>query len=351
MSFDFDTILRSAREAGASDVLFAPGEPATARVRGQLQALPGAAPSPAILRDLALRLRPDHLDGEEGERWAHTDSDGARYRLSPYQAEGGVHLAVRLVPRELPPLKSLDPELLEAVLEPSPGLILVVGPAGSGRSTTAAGLLQRLNAHHACHVVTVEDPVEFVFTPDRARFSQREIGRDVPSQLEGILSAGAVDGDVLFVDELTTALELQAALQTIDNGLLVIATVAGGDFCEALEALLRGVEPEPRQDLLNQIAIKLRLCLAQRLLVGTRESLPVYEVLVPVEEARLRVVKGELHALGEMLEAGARFGSRSLDQALAVAVCAGQASPDEAAAEARDPTLLEGYVRRLLGEA
>lgn len=283
---DLDALLARAAELRASDVHISPGQRPALRVDGLLQQV-GDPVSGAETKTLLRQLAPGNEREHPNLVFSHVRG-GARYRVSAFTAQGRTCLAFRRVPEELPSLSDLGLESLRPVLSTGQGLILISGAAGSGRSWTAASLLSEINAARACHVLTLEDDVEHALEPHLAHVTRRLVGRDLPYRLEGIRAAVHLDADVLYAGSLDEGELFEAALETAEAGLLVIATVTAGSAQRALEGLLEHVAPARRPQRQAALVEQLRTALHQRLVPdpgGGRR--PEFDVLAAPDVATL----------------------------------------------------------------
>src|SRR5262245_52292086 len=217
----FDRALAAARQLGASDVHLKPGLAPILRINGDLRTLRDVQPlSREFIHSLVLSMLNDRRR-EVFERTGDvglslTTGDGARQRVWVWQHRGGVGVSVRLVPFEVTPLAKLElPDSVAGFIEPGRGLVLIAGGAGRGRTTTLAALTDRLGSERPCHVVTIEDPVEFLLKDRRSIVAQREVGLDAPTAAAALRATARQDADVLMVGDLrdgdSAALALAAA--------------------------------------------------------------------------------------------------------------------------------------------
>ena len=263
-------IIAAARSLGASDVHLSCGLPPRCRVDGALRDLPEPALTPAETEAAAMELA-----GEAGfARLAETGEldlsavlAGSRCRLNLFRQQGTYAAAIRLLSDRIPALEDLGlPPAVHGFLNYPRGLVLITGETGSGKSTTLAALLQRLNETRPLHILTLEDPVEYRYPAGRCTINQREVGRDTASFAAGLRSALREDPDVILVGEMRDLDTIETALTAAETGHLVFATVHTQSAADAVDRVV-GVFPGERQQQIRlQLSMTLRAVLSQRLL-------------------------------------------------------------------------------------
>ena len=302
-------LVSTARSAQASDLHLEAGLPACLRVRGQLRSV-GAPLEARALLEMAREVV-----GEEG--WADflrrrscdaaRTIDGVRCRVNVLCTSRGVGLAVRLLAGFQVTLERLNlhPELLRLV-EPRSGLVIVSGPAGSGKSSTLAALVQELNAREARHVVTLESPVEYVLAPRQCFIRQREVGRDTPSFEQGLYDALREDPDVLVVGELRDPETMRLTLSAAETGHLVLTTLHSSTTAEALQRVVGAFPAEIQGGICAQLADCLVAVVSQRLRYFPEHDAraPECEVLVGTQAVRAIVRQGQFYKIPTALETG-----------------------------------------------
>lgn len=319
MLFD---LLKQARALNASDVHLAVGLAPRVRVQGALRELAAPPVTQQLLEQELRGLLPESAwqtlarTGEVDA--AFSDNDGERYRLNAYLQGGQYALAVRLLASSIPTCAKLGlPPSVQRLAELEQGLVLSVGPTGSGKSTTLAALLQRINMSRAVHIVTLEDPVEYVYPQGQALISQREIGRDTAGFASGLRSALRQDPDVILVGELRDSESIAKALSAAETGHLVFATLHTQDAAGSINRILDAL-PERQAQVRTQLAECLQAIVCQRLLprVDGRGRVAAFEVLVATEALRNLIREGRTHQLESYIQTGKRFGMVTLAEAV-----------------------------------
>jgi twitching motility protein PilT len=340
-----DRALAAARQLGASDIHLKGGLAPILRIDGELRTLSDVPPlSREFVQSLAMSLLNDRrreiLERTGDVALSITATDGSRQRLHVWQHRGGTAVAVRLVPAQAPALRKLDlPAAVADLGAPGAGLVLVTGPAGSGKTTTLASLVDHIGGERACHIITVEDPVEIVLKDRRSVVIQREIGADAPTTAAALRACLRQDADVVAVSELRDPESVELAIFAAETGRLVLAGLAARDAVGAVARLFEvaGVE---RPTLRTRFAAVLRGIVAQQLvpLADGKGRRAAAELLLDDDETRrlLRAPAGEAPLRAALL-AGRPAGSQSLDATLVALARARRISVDQAVARATDP--------------
>ncbi len=301
-------ILAKAKAAKASDVHLKVGQPPGARVGTSMNYFRVEKLKPDDMEAAALvlvgdRAFRDHISTLHEATFSYSAPNIGRFRVSLYRQQGSLAMVMRCIPFDIPSMDELGlPPSVQGFCELGSGLVLVAGPASSGRTTTLASIIARINASAGKHVLTLEDPIEYVFEDVRGSVSQREVGRDVSGIAVGLASAPRVDADVILVSELAGDRNVDLALDAVEMGKLVLASVSAPDVEHAIYRL--GRTPER----LSRMADCLHAVLAQKLIwnpAGT-ERVPLFELLIATADVRetLRTSDG-IPRLGTLMERGA----------------------------------------------
>ena len=314
------SLIQESRRLGASDLHVTVGGAPMVRLDGYLQQL---LPTPVTVAQLAefVALLPDYtrqLLERRGEvdcawRWGNE-----RYRLNIYRQRDQYAMAVRLLNNVVPECEALGmPPALQAVTELSQGLVLIVGPTGSGKTTTLAALVQRINATRAVHIVTLEDPIEYEYPAGQSLIHQREIGRDTTSFARGLRAALREDPDVILVGELRDSETMAIALTAAETGHLVLATLHTQDVTSSVNRIVDGLQ-QNQQLVRSQLAESLAVVASQRLLARAdgQGRVAAYEVLVATDAVRHLIREGQVHQLQSYLQTGARNGMVTMEESV-----------------------------------
>jgi twitching motility protein PilU len=320
----FDVVLGEAVSSGASDAYFLEGVPPSIKVDGLVTPVPGAdALDAAAIRGVVERLLPVReraVFAETGEaNLSHVHPVLGRFRVNCYRAMGVSGAVLRRVKTEVPTLEALElPPTLGSLALERQGLVLVVGATGAGKSTTVAALLHHRIARSQGHVVTVEDPVEFLHASDQSLVSQREVGIDTASYLVGLKNALRQAPDVIFVGELRDSETAAVALHSAETGHLVLSTLHATNATTALERLLHFFPPEIRTSILLQLSLTVRAVIAQRLVPRAegKGRVAALEVMLATPRIQALIRRGELETIRQALEEGTNEGLQTFDQGI-----------------------------------
>ena len=346
------TLLVQARAAHASDVHLRSAQQPWMRVNGAMQPLlPNRTqPHDTPTRDAALTHAQLHeaLQATLGnDAWTQLQRDKevdtawswpslGRYRVNAFACETGWGLVLRCIADQVPPLATLHaPSALTGLLQGS-GLVLVTGPTGSGKSTTLAAMLAHLNAHRALHVLTLEDPIEFLHRSDRCLITQREIGRDSHAFAMALRAALREDPDVLLVGEMRDLDTIRLALTAAETGHLVLASLHSRHAAAAVDRILDVFEAAEKALIRTQLAESLRGVLAQHLVPradGTGRC-ALYELLMVTPAVRHLIREGKTAQIASAMQTGAAHGMVTMAQSRLEAERAGRiATRADAASE------------------
>lgn len=340
----FDSWLESLWEAGGSDLLLTTDSPPRVRVSGRLRplenqpVLSGADVSSVgdqLLSPAQKEVFAESLDVDFAFSWR----DKARVRGSAFTQRGQMALALRMIPTKIPTFDELGlPRVASWVAEQPRGFVLVTGPTGSGKSTTLASIVNRINEDRPCHILTIEDPVEYVHHHKTAAISQREIGLDSPSFDRALRSALREDPDVLLIGEMRDIESIQIALTMAETGHLVFGTLHTNDAPQAIDRII-DVFPAWRQEQTRvQLAASLTAVIAQRLVPTTSGGMvATFEVLVATHAVRNLIREGRSNQLQNIMFTNSADGMQLLETDLARLVHEGTISYEDAMATTARP--------------
>ena len=271
-----------------------------------------------------------------------------RFRVNVFLQRDSMGAVMRVIPYEIVPLDQLGlPKAVAALAELPRGLVLVTGPTGSGKSTTLASLVDIINAAKPVHIMTVEDPIEFLHQHKTAVVNQREVGEDTYSFAAALKHVLRQDPDVILVGEMRDLETISTALTAAETGHLVFATLHTQDAPQSVDRVIDVFPAHQQQQIRVQLATSLQGVVTQQLvpLVGGQSRTVATEIMVATPAIRNLIREGKVHQIYSSMQAGARFGMRSMDQSLAELVRTGKITYDVAVERAANPDDL----RRLLG--
>lgn len=319
-----------------SDMFFSVGSPPHIKLEGHARPLGERALQPGEVRLLANQLmtpaQREEFERELEMNLAISLPGSGRFRANIYLQRGEVSMVVRLIRTEIPSLESLGlPPLLEKLALQDRGLILVVGAAGSGKSTTLAAMLDYRNAQRSGHILCVEDPIEFLHSHRRSIIDQREVGLDTHSFSAALRNVLREAPDVIMIGEIRDADTMQHALHYAETGHLCVATLHGTSARHAVERITRFFPDAARRQVLGDLSQNLLAMVGQRLVPGVdHKRVAAIELMLGTPHVRDLILRDELHELKSAIENALESGSCSFDQSLFKLVEAGRISLSEA---------------------
>jgi twitching motility protein PilT len=307
------------------------------RIDGALTPVPGAAP---LTPDDTERIVSE-LSGSELFERLHRDreidfsfgwEDKARLRANAFHQRGALSLSLRIIPYEIPTMEELNlPPAVQDLVKLPQGLILVTGPTGAGKSTSLASMLDWINTHRPCHIITIEDPIEYVHRNKLAAVDQREVGIDTLTFERGLRAAFREDPDVLLIGEMRDNETIRAALTLAETGHLVFATLHTNDAAQTVDRIVDVFPAEQQAQIRVQLAGSLEAIISQRLVPRSRGGMvAAFEVLIATYAARNIIRDGRSNQLRNVIMTGASEGMQTLEMALTSLVAEGLCDHAEA---------------------
>jgi twitching motility protein PilT len=342
----FHHLLSAGVKHGASDVHFRPGAPPMCRVNKQLVPLKTQSLTAGDTADLARIICGRHVTAEAFEQMQEHDASYSlpgvgRFRANIYRQRGSFAVVVRIIPVEIPELGSLGlPAVLEQIVEIERGLVLVTGATGSGKSTTLAAMIRRINETRMAHILTIEDPIEFLHRSQKSSISQREVGIDTRSFVMGLRSALRQDPDVILVGEMRDAESIDIALKAVETGHVVFSTVHTTDASNAIGRIVGAFAPGEQRNVRLRIAENLHSIISQRLLPRADGSglVVAAEILICTGTIREVIAERMEGSIKSLIEQGhVKYHMQSFDQHLAQLYTQGIITQDVALQAASNP--------------
>jgi twitching motility protein PilT len=339
----------------ASDLHLTAGAPPMIRSRGRLIPLEGyPALSPTDTREIVYSI----LSGSQRQRlennwqldFAYAVPGRARFRVNAYFQRGALGAAFRLIPFEVVPLEQLGlPPVLREFADKARGLVLVTGPTGSGKSTTLASIIDVINQTREEHIMTIEDPIEFLHNHKRCIVNQRELGSDATSFAEALKAALRQDPDVILVGEMRDVETISTAITAAETGHLVFATLHTQDAPQTIDRIVDSFSAEQQGQIRAQLSIALQGIVTQTLVPtadGSGRAVAA-EIMVPTPAVRNLIREAKTHQLYSVIQTGSQYGMQTMDASLAGLVRSGRIT--KAVAEQRAHSVEE--LGRLLSSA
>ncbi len=353
MTFDFADLLLEVIERNASDLHLTAGAHPTVRVRGHLQPL---EEYPVLTTEQTREIVYSILTNDQRQRletdwqidFAYAIPGRARFRVNAYFQRSAIGAAFRLIPFSIKTVEELGlPVVLHELAKKPRGFVLVTGPTGSGKSTSLAAVVDEINATREEHIMTVEDPIEFLHGHKKCIVNQREIGSDAQSFAAGLKAALRQDPDVILVGEMRDLETIHTALTAAETGHLVFATLHTQDTPQTIDRIIDVFPASQQQQVRVQLSVALQGIVTQQLLPTADGAgrVAACEVLLATPAIRNLIREGKTHQIYSSLQTGASLGMQTMDAALATLVRQGKIT--QKLAESRSSTPEE--LRRLLG--
>jgi twitching motility protein PilT len=353
MQLDFAEVLLEVLDRRASDLHITAGTPPMLRVRGRLAPMEGyPVLTPTDTREIVYSILSDSQRQKFENNWqldfAYQIPGKARFRVNAYFQRSAVGAAFRLIPFDVVPLETLGlpPVVAEFANRPR-GLVLVTGPTGSGKSTTLASLIDVINATREEHIMTIEDPIEFLHKHKKCMVNQRELGSDALSFADALKGALRQDPDVILVGEMRDLETIGTAITAAETGHLVFATLHTQDTPQTIDRIIDVFPSQQQGQIRAQLAVALQGIMTQMLLPtadGAGRTVAA-EVLVPTPAVRNLIREGKSHQIYSVLQTGGAQGMQTMDAALSQLVRAGKITRQ--LAESRAHSVEE--LKRLIG--
>jgi twitching motility protein PilT len=351
--FDFAEILTRMAEERASDVHLTPGYPPAIRVRGKIVGLDEYGPlSSQLTRDTVYSLLNDdqrkRFESHKQLDLAYAVPGVARFRVNCFFQRGSISAAFRRIPHQIPRLDELGlPRVLEEMTRKPRGLVLVTGPTGSGKSTSLAAMLDIINQERDEHILTIEDPIEFLHTHKSCIVNQREIGADAEDFASALKSALREDPDVILVGEMRDLETMSTALTAAETGHLVFATLHAQSTAQTVDRIIDIFPAQQQAQVRMQLSIGLQGIVTQQLLptVDGAGRVVACEILAPTPAVRNLIREGKTHQIYSAIQTSGSIGMQTMDAHLAQLVRMGRISRELAEQRASVPEEL----KRLLG--
>jgi twitching motility protein PilT len=351
--FDFSDVLRQMVDTRASDVHITPGFPPAMRDKGKIKPMEGfpvlnAQQTREVVYGILNDDQRKRFENNKQLDFAYAIPGVARFRVNTFFQRGTVSAAFRLVPQEIPSLDSLDvPHVLRELTAKPRGFVLVTGPTGSGKSTTLAGMIDVINSTRQDHILTIEDPIEFLHSHKESIVNQREVGSDAPDFALGLRAALREDPDVILVGEMRDLETISTALTAAETGHLVFATLHTQSTAQTVDRIIDVFPPAQQGQVRTQLSIALQGIVTQQLLptLDGRGRTVACEVLIPTPAVRNLIREGKTHQIYGALQTSGAVGMQTMDADLARLVRNGKVSRSLAEQRASVPEELN----RLLG--
>ncbi len=347
-----DKVFKAASDLNASDVHVAPGEPFIVRRLGRLRKLKSPVQTPEACRKLIFELlnekQQQTLTDDAQLDFAYEVPELGRFRGSAMMHQKGMSAVFRLIPPTIPTLESLEmPPIVGKVLDEHQGLILVTGGTGHGKTTTLAAMVDYLNTQRSHHILTVEDPIEFIHPFKRGVVNQRQIGKNTWAYANALKGALREDPDVIVVGELRDLETISMAISAAETGHLVIGTLSTSSAPKTVDRVIDSYPPKEQNQIRAMLSEALRAVITQRLIPHTNQKQMVValEVLIGSSQMANLIRDSKTFQIPSMMQLGKKAGMQLMDESLAALCQAGKISRDDAVANAANPAKLKTQLK------
>lgn len=347
-------LLVTAARQNASDLHIAVGRRPTLRIDGVLvplaqETIVTPEASEALIGGLMTDEHKQKLAVDRQVDFAYAFEDKARFRVNAYYQRGYLAAALRLIPSRIRTIEELSlPPILHDFTKLSQGFILVVGPAGHGKSTTLAALLDEVNHTRGDHIITIEDPIEYLFTQDRGIISQREVGSDVPTFHEGLRTLLRQDPDVVMIGEMRDAASIATAMTAAETGHLVFSTLHTNSASQTIDRIIDSFPAEQQGQIISQLAATLVAIVSQRLLPridGGR--VPAMEIMIVNPAIRNLIREKKIYQIDLVIETSLQEGMITMNRSMVNLIKNKQVSLDNAELYSLNPAELRILLERI----
>jgi twitching motility protein PilT len=346
-----DELLELVVEHNASDLHVSPGLPPVLRIDGELKKTRYEVVSPEISQ----RMIYDILTDDQIQRFetdleldcAYSFQDVARFRVNVYRDRGTVASALRLIPRRIPTIEELNlPPVVLDLSRRVRGLILVTGPTGSGKSTTLASMINQINHERAEHIITIEDPIEYLHSHNKSVINQRELGQDTHTFNNALRASLREDPDVILVGEMRDLETIQLAVTCAETGHLVMATLHTNSAAESVDRMIDVFPPAQQEQIRIQISNNLQAIMSQQLMrrAGQPGRIAAIEVMIASSAIRNLIREGKTHQITSHIQTSSGSGMQTMDQALRDLYHASMITYEDAMRRAQNPIELEKLI-------
>ncbi|MEA3328489.1 MAG: type IV pilus twitching motility protein PilT [Candidatus Omnitrophota bacterium] len=342
---DFNKILEMCVEHNASDIHLTVGNSPLLRIDDKFHPLEKNLLKPndieKFMKEITSEENQRKLEQVGGAEFGIGFGEVARFRVSIYKQKGYLGMALRLIPYKLMGFEEIGlPPIIKELLYRPRGLILVTGPTGSGKTTTLATMINYINIQRDCHIVTIEDPIEYYHQHKKSIITQREVEVDVPSFSEAVIRGLRQDPDVMLIGEMRDLATMQAAITAAETGHLVLATLHTTGAAQTMDRLIGAFPTDQQEQVRIQLSLNIAAIISQLLLVKTAKSggrVAVFEIMIATPAIRNLIREDKTFMVTSEIQTGARYGMKTMDTSLADLYNRQIISYEDAIAKAFDP--------------
>ncbi len=344
---NLEQIIKAAYNNGASDIHVTPGTPPVIRCSGELLRVGEEKMMPADTKNIADQIFSIADYSKRFEELGEVDfsfayGDYGRFRANIYKQRGSIAIAIRLIPKEIPELSTLGiPESVIKLTNKNRGLVLVTGPTGAGKSTTLAALVNLINENRNCHIITLEDPIEYLHRHKTGIVNQREIGIDSNTFASALRSALREDPDVIMIGEMRDQETISTALTAAETGHLVFGTLHTMGAAKTIDRIVDSFPENQQQQVRVQLSSVLQSVITQQLIPSNEILVPAFEVMMVTHGISNLIREGKTHQIDNLIQTGNRYGMQTMDGTLLGLFKQGRISREDVMAYCFDPEIME----------
>lgn len=322
-NFNIDDLLKMAVERHASDLHITVGRPPVIRIEGELvdldfEPLDGDL-AKSLIYSLLTHQQRDIFEDDFELDFAYENTKIGRFRVNLYKQKGYMGAALRIIPSKIPSIEELGlPNIISELATLPSGLVILAGPSGCGKSTTLACMIDIINTNRKCHIVTIEDPIEFLHKHKNSIVTQREVGNDTKSFSDALKHVLRQNPDVILVGEIRDTESMEMVITSAETGHLVLATLHTQDAAQTVDRIVDLFNPHQQQQIRTQLSGSLKAVIAQQLLPKADGSglIPALEILITTSGVKNLIRKGETHQLYSIMQTGKLNGMQTMNQCL-----------------------------------
>ncbi|MEW6620670.1 MAG: type IV pilus twitching motility protein PilT [bacterium] len=355
MEFTLDDLLKEMVYEGGSDLHIRVGEPPFFRIHGHLtrtEKFPALSPQDAneLLYSILSEERQKRFEKNLELDLSYTISDVARFRVNIFQQRGNIGAVLRTIPIKIQTIDELVlPQVFKQLAMLPRGFILVTGPTGSGKSTTLAAMIEHINTNKKGHIITIEDPIEFVHTDKLCAINQREIGVDAVSFADALKHVMRQNPDIILVGEMRDLETISAAITAAETGVLVFATLHTNNAVQTIDRIIDVFPVEQQEQVRLQLSVNLQAIVSQTIVprVDGKGRVVAFEIMIAIPAIRSLIREGKAHQMYTIIQSSGGYGMRTLDSDLLELVKNNLVTYDEALARSPNPKEFEQRATRL----
>lgn len=342
-----EQIISTAIKNGASDIHLTPGTPPVIRCSGELLRIGDEKLMPDDTLALAKEIFAINDYSEKFEKKGEIDFSFAmakmgRFRVNIFKQRGSIAIAIRTIPMDIPDINYLEiPESVVKLTSKTRGLVLVTGPTGAGKSTTLAALINKINAERNCHIITLEDPIEYLHKHQIGIVNQREIGIDSESFANALRAALREDPDVIMIGEMRDQETISTALTAAETGHLVFGTLHTMGAAKTIDRIVDSFTDYQQQQVRVQLASVLQSVITQQLIPVGEKMVPAFEVMMVTHGISNLIREGKTHQIDNLIQTGNRYGMQTMDGTLLGLYKKGRITREDVLTYCFDPEIME----------